>query len=54
MVATLFVIAAIFAACLIVAAIDEAWDTRQKRRRIERLRERRRHLNSVQPKRWTT
>ena len=32
-----------------------AWeDRRQRRRRVERLKERRRYLDGLEPKRWTT
>ena len=44
---------------ILFAAGTAAWladweDRRQRRRRIERLRERRRYLDGLEPKRWTT
>jgi hypothetical protein len=39
--------------CALVAGVDELFDRRDRRRRIQRLRERRRYLDSLEPKRWT-
>ena len=44
---------------ILLAAGACAWladweDNRQRRRRVERLKERRAYLDSLEPKRWTT
>lgn len=49
---TLITIGLIFLACALVCWLDEQNDRRQRRRRLERLKERRAHLDSVEPRRW--
>jgi hypothetical protein len=51
---TFFWIAAILGACATICWLEEWHDKRQRRRRVERLRERRRYLDEMEPKRWTT
>lgn len=51
---TLITIGLILFAAAGVCWLDELNDRRQKRRRIQRLKERRAYLDNVQPKRWTT
>ena len=46
--------AIILALCTIIAAADALLEARDRRRRIQRLRERRAFLDSIEPKRWTT
>ncbi len=41
-------------AATLIAGVDELLEARDRRRRIQRLRERRAYLDNVEPKRWTT
>ncbi len=51
---TLIVWAAIILlAATLIAGVDEILDRRDRRRRIQRLRERRAYLDQLEPKRWT-
>lgn len=52
--ATLITIGLILLAAGACAWLADWEDNRQRRRRMERLRERRAVLDNVQPKRWTT
>ena len=42
----------IFAVCAALTLVAEWHEGRERRRRVERLRERRAYLDSVEPKRW--
>ena len=46
--------AIILLAATAIAAVDEILEARDRRRRMERLRQRRQFLNNAEPKRWTT
>ena len=46
--------AIILLAATLIAAVDELLERRDRRRRIQRLRERRAYLDTLEPRRWTT
>jgi len=46
--------AIILLAASLIAGVDEILERRDRRRRIQRLRERRAYLDQLEPKRWTT
>jgi Flp pilus assembly protein TadB len=50
----IFWVAAIAIGCVLVAALADLEEKRQRARRIARLRERRAFLDTREPKRWTT
>lgn len=45
--------AAVLACFTLVAALADVYEQRARRRRVERLIERRRYLDNLPPKRWT-
>ena len=49
-----FYLAVILAFFATVAFVADTWERRERHRRIQRLRERRRYLDSLEPQRWQT
>lgn len=47
-------LAIILLAATLIAGVDEYLAARDRRRRLQRLRDRRRYLDSLEPKRWTS
>jgi len=47
-------LAIITLAAAAIAGVDEYLEHRDRKRRVQRLRERRAYLDSLEPKRWTS